>query len=259
MMQPWKIVLGVVVALLLVGGVGFVISESMRDDGSPDVNQQTRTTANNDAQPVLKNLGGITLGAYNASTGQAGDIAFSKDDIDVSAGLEMPVFLFGQALPRRNPDEPQRLNPNLEFAGIATPINLVAAFDGVVAFVKQQPDSADYEVFLSPEENSPWVLGYDHVSGVTVKRGDAVKTGQTLGQAAKYKSSYRYELQINNEGADTMHCPVLLLDPTVQQTYATQLTQFAKDWDEWYGEAVYPTHDGGCLQPSLTAAESEGR
>ncbi len=212
------------------------------------------------AQLKLQNLGGITLAAYNAASGLAGDIKFSKNGLDTARGLETPFFMFGQNLPKNSVDEPQRINPNFEFRNIATQIDIIAAIDGIVVDLKQQPGSNDYEIFLIPNDNSPWVVGYDHVVSPTVKRGEKVKVGQKLGLIAPENSGgYRYELQINNNNDDTMHCPTELLDASVKETISAQITQLAADWVAWYGKDVFGTHTNGCLTPTLTAAKSEGR
>lgn len=210
------------------------------------------------AQLTLHNLGGITLAAYDATTGLAGDIKFSKDGLDAPKRREVPFFMFGQELPKNSADEPQRLNPNFEFRSIATQIDIIAAIDGIVVDIKQQADSSDYELFLIPSEDSPWVVGYDHIVSPTVKRGDTVKVGQKLGLIAPENSGgYRYELQINNTADDMMYCPTTYFAD--HESLSKQFIQLVDDWEKWYGKDVYPRHDGGCLAPWMTVAESEGR
>ncbi len=221
----------------------------------------TETKAESDSESLtIFNLGGITLSSYNASTGMAGDVLFSKNGLDAARGQESIFYMFGQRLPKNNADEPQRINPNFEFRGITKPIDLIAAIDGIVIDIKEQSGSSDVELFIVPSENSNWVVGYDHITDVVVEKGQTVKAGQKLGVVAKESSGdYRYELQINNNATDTMHCPTTLLDPSVKTLLGTQITKLASDWTAWYGKDVFGAHTDGCLKPSITAAESEGR
>lgn len=260
-----KLFLFLGIPLLILFGVIAANSLSGTSDQSTEKASEEQVNTEIDAdnynnKPILYNLGGITLAKYNAATGMAGDIEFTKDGLDPASGKETPVFLFGQKLPRNSESEPQRINPNFEFGGIKKQIDIISAIDGFVVHIEQQADSSDYEVFLSNKENGTWVVGYDHLVNLTVKKGDAVKVGQKLGLVAKQNSGdYRYELQINDEGEKLMYCPIELLDESVQSTIAGQITQFTTDWTAWYGKDVFGHNVGGCVKPSITVAESEGR
>lgn len=208
-----------------------------------------------DVQPVLYNLGGAQL---------PDDVEFNQYSLDVASGKTVAVFIFGQPLPA-HPGEPVRINPNIEFGGLKEPIELISAIDGVVGFIQEQPDSNDYEVFLMTQENSQWVIGYDHVTDLQVVQGQAVSVGDVLGKAALENNGYyRYELQINHEEGDdtTMYCPTDLLDASVQTDIQASLDTFVGDWNESYravfGTDAYPTQTGGCIQPLVTNAESQG-
>ncbi len=206
---------------------------------------------------ALANLGGVTFAAHNTTTRKAGDISMSKTYLDVGAGRNVPVFLFGQPLPGR---DHLQLNPNLEFGGLTSAINVVASIDGIVGFVREQTDSKDYEVFLQPKENSIWTIGYDHLTDVTVKQGDRVTVGQLLGKAARENNGmYRYELQINKDvgGVTTFHCPTALLRADVQATQTAAIERFITDWNTFYGSAVYGTYTSACAKPVLTLAETQ--
>jgi hypothetical protein len=251
------------IALPLIVIFAIVAAFSFSNDAEVATSEPTDTTEetkSDDDTFVLQNLGGITLGAYSASTGMAGDILFSKSGLDPARGQESIFYMFGQKLPKNSADEPQRINPNFEFKGIAKPIDIIAAIDGIVVDIKQQSQSDDVELFIVPSEDSDWVVGYDHITDVTVAKGETVKVGQKLGVIAKENSGgYRYELQVNNNATDTMHCPTTLLAPTAKSTLAAQITQLATDWAAWYGKDVFGAHTNGCIVDSLTAAESEGR
>lgn len=206
---------------------------------------------------VLANLGGVTFQAHNKTDQTAGDIRMAKTYLDAGAGRNVPVFLFGQPLPGR---DHVQLNPNLEFGGLVSAVDVVSAIDGIVGFVRQQTESNDYEVFLQPKENSMWTIGYDHLTNVAVKQGDAVTIGQKLGKAARENNGmYRYELQINKDvnGVTTFYCPVDLLRADVRESYATAITQFITEWNAFYGSKVYGTYTSACTKSVLTLSETE--
>lgn len=235
----------------------------------PNINTATTATqVTNTAAPTnaatsteeileLANLGGVAFAVHNATTRKAGDISMSKTYLDAGAGRNVPVFLFGQPLPGRSSVQ---LNPNLEFGGLTSAINVVASIDGIVGFVREQTDSKDFEVFLQPRENSMWTIGYDHVTDVTVKQGDRVTIGQKLGKAAKENNGmYRYELQINKDlnGVTTFHCPVDLLRDDVRASYDSAMTKFITEWNAFYGSKVYGTFTSACAKPVLTLSETQ--
>lgn len=215
-----------------------------------------------DVAPTLFNLGGVSIEPFESNTGFAGDLVFTKDTLREQDGLQTPIVLFGQKLPK-SPGQPQRINPNFEFRSLNSPIEIISAIDGVVVFIKEQPEAKDYEVFLSTFEGSNWVIGYDHVTDLKVKKGDKVKVGQKLGKAALERDRYyRYELQINHEQPNdktTMICPTQLLDKSVKGKYVEQFKQLEMDWKKWYGKDSFDTNQGGCVKEELTVSESEGR
>lgn len=232
-----------------------------QDSTSTETNTNTRSTKTQDL--VLSNLGGVELAAYNSQTKHAGDIQFTTDVLISDIQVETPVILFGQNLPKHQASEPQRINPNLEIHGLSEQIKVIAAIDGVVGFVKQQPGSDDAEVFLQPEKNSDWTIGYDHVVDVQVTQGQQVRVGDVLGKAAlDDRFGYYYEFQINQDNTANgtiMHCPTALLTNDIKATQQAAFDQLVSDWEQWYKKDVFPTQSGGCVRTTITAAESEGR
>lgn len=235
----------------ILGVVMFAVAFTCAGCGTTSQNTSTQ-----DNPPVLFNLGGV-----NVHT----DVEFNAQTLDIAHGKNVAVFLFGQPLPQ-NPGELQRINPNIEFGGITTPIELVSAINGIVGFIREQPESNDYEVFLQTHEGSQWVVGYDHVTDVRVQKGQNISVGDVLGLAAQEHSGYyRYELQINHESADDtrMYCPTDLLDDSVKAETVAALNTFVEHWNTQYRAVfntdAYTTQSGGCIKPYITTAESEGR
>lgn len=203
---------------------------------------------------VLQNLGGIKFAKWQTGAATAGDLRFSKYYVDVKSGHSVPVFLFGQPLPKDVPTP----NPNFEFAGLDTPITLISAIDGIVAFIQEQPQTKDNEVFLQTKDKSIWVIGYDHVTDLQVTKGQKIKVGDVIGKAAVQNNGvYRYELQINKEvnGVTTYHCPTDLLSEDTKSTTIAAMEQMVSDWNTFMGQKVYGTYTTSCTKPMLTMAE----
>lgn len=248
-------ILGIV---LVIAVIVFLLINRFTTENDKGLNLSNRE----DVAPVLFNLGGVEIEAFESKTGYAGDIVFTKDTLREQDGLSTPIVLFGQKLPK-SPGQPQRINPNFEFRSLNSPIDIISAIDGVVVFIKEQPEANDYELFLSTFEGSNWVIGYDHVTDLKVKKGDKVKVGQRLGKAALERDRYyRYELQINHEQPNdmtTMTCPTTLLDKSVKDKYSKQFKQLETDWKKWYGKDTFVQNQGGCVKETMTVKESEGR
>ena len=176
-------------------------------------------------------------------------------------------YIFGDELPGDGPIK--RKNPTFEFASLKDNTRIVAAIDGVVAFIKEQPESNDFEVFLQPKEGSSWVLGYDHVVNVAVTRGATVKAGDFLGNPGRQQNGLlRFELQINqdvttNGSVVTTHfCPTFLLAQAVRDKVLADMTTTMDTWEKNFNLELYdPSRHAlvGCIKPTLTTDESEGR
>ncbi len=217
--------------------------------------QQGRVSAPDSSETLtLQNLGGIHFAKWQTGAATAGDLRFNKNFYDVKSGHSVPVFLFGQPLPK---DVPMP-NPNFEFAGLDKAITLVSAIDGIVAFIQQQSETNDNEVFLQTKENSVWMIGYDHVTDLQVTKGQTIKAGDVIGKAAVQNNGvYRYELQINKEvnGMTTYYCPTDLLAADVKATTVSAMEQMITDWNTFMGQKVYGQYTTSCTKPFLTTAE----
>lgn len=240
-----------VVVVLAVGFVGFkVMSASKQKDGPAKQSNQTAEVPEDTLQ--LRNLGVADIGEDIEVTQQA------LREYD-SQGLK-GFYVFGDSLPGG------RKNPNFEYASVKQGAKIIAAIDGVIGFIKEQADSKDSEVFLQPKENSMWTIGYDHLVNITVKKGDRVKAGDVLGEAAPQNNGLlRFEIQINkDENGQTTHvCPATLLASDVKDAVLAQLLAMQNAWEATSGiaglydqTAQNPT---GCLSATMTPEQAEGR
>lgn len=247
---------------IFIGLVAVIAISGCTQETTPPINttaQQTQDRTNTNTVAAeetleLANLGGATFDTYDTSTKTAGDVRMTRDYLN--DGFTIAVYMFGQALEGKV-GAPMS-NPNIEFAGLNTQITIVSAIDGIVGFVKEQAETSDTAVFLQPSEGSIWTVGYDHIVDVTVKQGDRVTVGQTIGKASPHRNGvYRYELQINKDlnGVTTFHCPVELLSTTVRESTRTQIEQFITDWNTLMGRDVYSPVTTACTKPVLTLSE----
>jgi prepilin-type N-terminal cleavage/methylation domain-containing protein len=254
------VVLVVIGAIALVGAWVFARQKSaIKTDKTLEKTSQKI----DDSKPVLRNLGGVYLAAYNKNTGLAGDFKFDKSLIDPLKGIEVAFTFFGQDLIHAG--QVTRVNPNLDMRGLVRQIDVLSAIDGKVVFIKQQGASNDYEIVLSKNDNSTWFVSYDHITDLKAKRGDTVVAGQVLGKAAPYRNgTFYYELQVNRKDSpngDTLEyvCPTTLLDASVKPAYVEGLNLFARDWSDFRTKDVYGSQDGGCLKPVLKASEVDAQ
>lgn len=240
------VVVIVLVVIVVIGLVGWRVLAS-----------QNNTTTTNDARasnepaPSLQNVG---LANFDSSI----DYTTQATREYQTMGLK-GFYVFGDKLPGN------RLNPNFEFASVTQGTPIISAIDGVVTFIKEQPETGDSEVMVQPKEGSAWTIGYDHLTNLNVTKGQAVKVGQTLGQPSVQNNGlYRFEFQVNKgDGDNTMHyCPSTLLAANVKQQTLDGLSTMQTKWETTTGLDLYDLaaqNPIGCLVTTLTPARAEGR
>lgn len=242
------LLLGVVV-LAVIGIVGWRVMSA--EDKQPTAQQTTGKSEEStapEADIVLQNFGLASLASVDVTTQALREYE--------SKGLK-GFYAFGESL------SGGRINPNFEFASLKAGAKVVAAIDGVIGFVKEQPESKDYEVFLQPKENSKWTIGYDHLVNVTVAQGAMVKAGDVLGEPAMQNNGLtRFEIQVNkDENGKTTHlCPSSLVS---DGQLLKELAGMMSDWETTSGIDLYTfaeTDLVGCKgQTTLTPEQAEGR
>ena len=241
-----------VVVVVAIGAVGYIVAKQQKagepKSTVPSPNKTTDIKSN--PELVLQNVG---LQSFD-------DILYTKNAVReyASNGLK-GFYVFGDKL------SGGRVNPNFEFSSIKPGSKVVSAIDGVVAFIKEQPDSKDYEVFVQLPNNTVWTIGYDHLVNLSVKKDDIVKAGTVLGEPAIQNNGlHRFEIQVNKDenGTTTHICPSTLLASAVKDKVLGDLTAMQNTWESSTGLDLYSVDTQkpvGCLKQSLTVAEAEGR
>ena len=256
----------ILVAIVVLGIVGFAGWRVMTRDDNADTESKASEQASNSAENESKS--GVTdeeqLNLKNLGIETFDDMIVSTDALREydTMGLK-GLYVFGDAL------SGNRLNPNIEYASMKKDAKIIAAVDGEIVFIREQEDSGDSEVFLQTSEDSVWMIGYDHLVGVQVKKGDKVKAGDWLGSpAVQGNGLYRFEFQVNKRdssgGEDTHYCPFQLLDETESASIKQSFRQLLSNWESTTGKNDLYDEDAlgdrvGCYQETLTLAQAEGR
>jgi len=247
-----SIVVAVVAILGLVGWRLFIQSSSSDPTQTQENSSSSNTADGNsdEADIALQNIGLQSIEDVDVTTQAVREYG--------SNGLK-GFYVFGDKL------SGGRLNPNFEYASLRSGTKVVSAIDGVVGFIKQQSDSNDFEVFIQPKDGSMWTIGYDHITNVTVKKGDTVRSGDVIGEPAVQNNGLlRFELQINKDenGVTTHYCPSALLASSVRDKYLNELATMQNKWEEKTALDLYDISTQspiGCLKETLSVAEAEGR
>lgn len=246
------LLLVLVVVIAAVGVVGYSVAKQQKEE------KPKAPVANTNNTPAAKDNSDLTL--QNVGLQSFDNILYTKNAVReyVSNGLK-GFYVFGDKL------SGGRVNPNFEFSSIKPGSKVVSAIDGVVAFIKEQPNSKDYEVFVQLPNNTVWTIGYDHLVNLSVKKDDVVKAGTVLGEPAIQNNGlHRFEIQVNNDenGTTTHICPSALLASAVKDKVLGDLTAMQNTWESTTGLDLYSIDAQkpvGCLKQSLTVAEAEGR
>ncbi len=259
------LILVVIAVIVIVGGVGAYVVTKQDSNDSGQSNNISNTPENT---PTQSAHAGHNMGVEPAIELQnIGIDTIDNVDITQNAVREFTsnsfkgFYAFGDTLGGGG----SRQNPNFEFSSLKSGTRAIAAIDGVIAFIQEQTDSNDYEVFLQPKENSMWTIGYDHLTNITVKKGDTVQAGDVLGEpATQQNGALRFEIQINkDENGQTTHiCPTTLLSDSVAATIESHLKTMMQSWETTTGLDLYDIDaqkPAGCLVQTLTPAQAEGR
>lgn len=138
-------------------------------------------------------------------------------------------YTFGEKLPGKN-----ILNPNFEYASLRSSTKVISPIDGVIAFIRPQEDTKDYEVFIQTFEGSIWTISMDHLIKLEVKKGDKVSIGDVIGYPnIQGNGTYRFEIQINKDkdGKTSYYCPTFLLESNAREILGKKITDMEKSWE----------------------------
>lgn len=254
-----SIILGVLV-LLAAGVFVFAKYANQNQEFKKSINKAFGPKVD-ESLPVLKNIG-INLKPYDPATGMAGDVKFEK--IKSQYWQEIMFEHYGYKWkPNENNPNPGLNNHPEYFLPAGTKIFAVS--DGIVQDVKKIY-SDDYSVLVTKQENSQWIINYEHVWNPVVKKGQVVKTGDPIAEVSTLQTKYStgeayglWALAIFKGARDgekiQNYCPYLLFDPSVKSEMQAKLAQLVTDWEKFMGKNIYDEENWvapGCALETMT-------
>lgn len=196
-----------------------------QEDNSQKPEQQEPKTDN--SVPVIKNLM-IDFDSYNASTGKAG--AFMFDASQDKVFLEYGAVVQGPDGKKTLPTFEYRTDPNAKAYAVA---------NGVVMDVRYQTETGDYEIMTQPTKNSNYMVIYDHIKNVTLKKDDEITAGQPLGTVGSWNGNLgRTELMIVSISDKMSYCPFKFFDGSLLNTYKQKVSDLMLDWETFKGDST---------------------
>ncbi len=247
----WILIVGLIIVIIITA-ILLLTRDAESSNSSSQNGPEQRTQKTPEPTLQIANIGLTSLADNEVTTQATRDYA--------RAGLR-GFYLFGDKFTSNDP----RINPNFEFASLKKDAKIIAAIDGTVTHIRQQSESSDYEVFLQPFAGSTWTIGYDHLVNLQVQTGDKVVVGDVLGNPSLQNNGlYRFEFQVNNEEASgtVHHCPSNLLSPGTAPKILAELQSHQDAWETITKLELYQPENQsptGCLVPTLTPAQAEGR
>jgi len=239
----------VLIGLVVVAAIGFAAMRVLSKEG--ESNSSSTSGSDTEETLVIKNFGLKSLSSVDVTTNALREYS--------SMGLK-GFYPFGDKL------DQTRINPNFEFASMKEGTEVIAAIEGEITFIREQPESKDYEVMLQPKDGSAWIIGYDHLVNVKVTKGQKVTVDTVLGTPARQNNGLlRFEIQINKDtaGSTTHYCPSALLGGDLKDFYLEELKVMQNSWNTTSGLTLYDLsaqNPVGCInKTTLTPQEAEGR
>ncbi|MEK6843818.1 MAG: M23 family metallopeptidase [Nanoarchaeota archaeon] len=225
------------------------------NDGK-SVPELNRDETNTDDRPVLKNFG-FNIEPWDKNTNRAGDLIFSKDIVfeDPNILSEWVFVEFGGQGQRKS--DPASRNIEYWFY-VPLTTDIIAPIDGTITDVGFFDHTKDFGINFQLKENSKWIVSFEHVIDVKVKRGDVVKAGDIVAKAAPRINDKiaMTELAVWTGGSDGIYkyCPFDFLDEELKSVYEEKLNRLVRDWEEFIGRDVYDQEawvSPGCLVDSI--------
>lgn len=242
----------VVIAVLVSVGI-FVFSKSNKSDSDSSSGSSNSQSAKGEAK--IKHLG-VNFGAFDPSTGMAGDFKFTKDTLQ----FNRIFFEYGFVVPA-NSVGPEKQNPQPTYiVPLGTKVH--ALVDGEVYDVPKLY-SNDYSVMVKGE-GSDLIFETEHVMNVLVKKGDKVKAGQVIAEVSDYDAKNYgglglVEIGILKGGNPPSHvCPFDYLDDSIKEKSLKQISDLVDDWEEYMGDSKIYNQEKFAIPGCLTNNPIEG-
>lgn len=241
------IVLGVVVVLVVAGGLWWYVASNHTDQtesaqSTTKSQSQTEPTAEAETStskevPLLIKSLPIALAKYDASTGMAGDMKFTKSKLQ----FDLMYMDYGFTVPKSSAG-PAKNNPQPTFiAPLGTKVRSI--LNGVVVNIPELY-SKDFSIMVAKDTSSQTMYEMEHVINPIVKVGDKVTAGQIVAEVSDYDKNVAgfglVEMGILVGGNPPKHvCPFVYLDSSAKDKITSDLKQLYIDWNTFKGKTIY--------------------
>lgn len=231
---------GAVVLVLIAAGTWYVLKQLGEESSVNVVEQAIKRVATSGSEPPLRLKSiGINLAPYDATTGYAGDVQFTKQNLE----FERVFMGYGFEVPA-NSAGPAKSNPQPTFiVPLGTKVHSIV--DGVVSAMPTLY-SGDVSIMVTDGKNENWVYELEHVMNPLVAVGDRVVAGQVVAEVSDYDAKNTpgfglYEIGIlhgGTSGPPEHVCPFAYLDPSVEANLQASLRQLYTDWEAYWGDTT---------------------
>ncbi len=232
------IIVIVVVGAAIFGAYSLIKNKNDKNDTPNNSSPAAPASSSESDTPKIKNLP-IKIEKYDAATGKAGDIKFTKWASMKTGGLEAVFLEYGNKIEANSARE-SRLNPQPTFvAPLGTKVHSIV--DGTVYDVPKLY-SGDYSIMVQGNDQSV-IFETEHVINPLVKKGDKVTAGQVIAEVSDYDSRNLdglglVEMGVLLPGNPPSHaCTFEYLDESVKDEILAKISQLQKDWETFMGDS----------------------
>jgi hypothetical protein len=177
-----------------------------------------------DPAPEIKNLL-VDFGRYDSASGRAGPFPFDPSKQKMFYEFNAEVSGPGGV----------KLLPTFEYH-LVPDAKIYAPASGYVTLFKHQPETGDYEIGISrsPElaSEKTGMITVDHLTNLTVAKGDFVTAGQLLGNPGPWIEGVgKTELMVYENGL--AYCPLSYMSDSLKAEYGQKIFFLMADWEAY--------------------------
>lgn len=225
--------------------------ETVRTTAPATVNRESNS------EPPLRLKGiGINLDYFDAATGRAGDVVFTKEKLQ----FNVPFTEFGFVIPANmSASRTDKTNPQPTFE-LPLGTKVRSLVDGVVV---EMPTlySGDYSIMVAPRADTNWRYETEHVVNPLVKVGDRVTAGQVIAEVSPHNKEGNsgfglVEIGILRGGNSPEHlCPFAYLDPSIKDDIQKKLRALYTSWEDYRGNSGLYNEEAQAAVPGCLILE----
>jgi hypothetical protein len=211
--------------------------------------KQTDTPEPQEDPFTIENLG-VSFGAWDKQTNQAGDF-------DFSSALQFTKIFSEFGAQTKDPQGQIKELPTMDFI-IRSDAFIVAIAEGEVTRMVYQEGSADYEFSIQSLNDPSYVVVYDHLVNLKIQTGDLVQPGDHLGNPRPWTSEIGgLEIMVNNLETKLSVCPLCYMNEETLEINVRNISQLMNDWEEFKNDTTIYDQENhiipGCRYESMVS------